>query len=215
MSEKISIAIKSLFAANDVNKYINRLFFLIQMSVFLLLFSNVLWGILFWNATKNADQKVFVRSGKEMFAALLADNDTRNIGQARGLITTFAHLFYDSDTKSFSERLNEGFWLLSKQDAQAIYKNFIDEKVQENYTKFNAYSKIKIDSIGIDMSVVPYRCTLLFQQAIYFNDQEKISPIGTIFELQPVPYSEKNPYGLQIQNFNYIEYQSNDTPTKQ
>jgi hypothetical protein len=185
------------------------------MSVFLLLFSNVLWGILFWNATKNADQKVFVRSGKEMFAALLADNDTRNIGQARGLITTFAHLFYESDAKSFSERLNEGFWLLSKQDAQAIYKNFIDEKVQENYTKFNAYSKIEIDSIGVDMSVVPYRCTLLFQQAIYFNDQEKVSPIGTIFELQPVPYSEKNPYGLQIQNFNYIEYQSNDTPTKQ
>ena len=57
--------------------------------------------------------------------------------------------------------------------------------------------------------------TLLFQQAIYFNEQEKVSPIGTIFELQPVPYSEKNPYGLQIQNFNYIEYQSNDTPTKQ
>jgi hypothetical protein len=87
--------------------------------------------------------------------------------------------------------------------------------VQENYTKFNAYSKIRIDSIGIDMSVVPYQCTLLFQQSIYFNEQEKANPIGTIFELQPVPYSEKNPYGLQIQNFNYIEYQPSDTPTKQ
>ena len=60
--------------------------------------------------------------------------------------------------------------------------------------------------MGVDMSVVPYKCTLLFKQAIYFNEQEKISNVGAIFELQPVPYSEKNPYGLQIQNFNYIEY---------
>lgn len=206
MIEQTSTAIKNFFASNDVNKYINRLYVLVKLSAFLLLFSNIFWGILFWNATKNSDQKVFVRSGKEMFAALLADDETRNIGQARGVINTFAHLFFECDAKSFSERLNEGFWLLSKQDAQAIYKNFIDEKVQENYTKFNAYSKIKIDSVGVDMSLIPYKCTLLFKQAIYFNEQEKISHIGTIFELQPVPYSEKNPYGLQIQNFNYIDY---------
>lgn len=209
MIEKSKIAIRHFFAANDVNKYIDRLFNLLKASMFLLLFSNILWSALFWDATKNSDQKVFVRSGKEMFAALLADNETRNIGQARGLINTFAKLFFESDAKSFSERLNEGFWLLNKQDAQAIYKNFIDEKVQENYTKFNAYSKIKIDSMGVDMSVVPYKCTLLFKQAIYFNEQEKINNVGAIFELQPVPYSEKNPYGLQIQNFNYIEYKRN------
>ena len=195
-----------LFSSNNVSKLIDRLYFSLAGVLLILLISNIVWGVLFWNATKNADQKVFIRSGKEMFAALLADGETRNIGQARGLISAFAELLYENNANTFSERLNKAFWLVDNHDAQAIYKNFADEKVQETYSKFNAYSKIKIDSIGVNMAFVPHQCTLLLEQHIFFNEQEKINFVGAVFELQPVLYSEKNPYGLEVQNFNYINF---------
>lgn len=194
--------------SGSIDNVTNRLYKLMLFSISALVLSNIFWVVWQWQTAKNANQKVYVRSGKSVFSANLEENeDTRNIYQARGLIEVFTELTFENNAENYRERLNEALGLISAKDGQAIIRGFNEEKVLENHVKYNSFSKLQIDSIVVNMAVVPYQCTVLMQQKISYDGKEVANPIGAKFELVPALYSDQNPFGMLINNFNYIIYQ--------
>jgi hypothetical protein len=194
--------------AGNIDKVTNRLYRLMLFSIGALVLSNVFWVIWQWQISKDADQKVYVRSGKSVFSASLEDKtDSRNVYQARGLIETFTKLIFENNAETYREHLNEALGLITSKDGQAIIRGFNEEKVLENHVKYNSFSRLQLDSIAINMSIIPYQCTVFMQQKIIYDGKEVANPIGAKFDLTPALYSDENPFGMLINNFNYITYQ--------
>jgi hypothetical protein len=199
--------------SDNIDKVTNRLYRLMLFSISALVLSNIFWVIWQWQISKDADQKVYVRSGKSVFSANLEEKaDSRNIYQARGIIETFTKLVFENNAENYRERLNEALGLITAKDGQAIVRGFNEEKVLENHVKYNSFSRLQLDSISINMSIVPYQCTVLMQQNIFYDGKEVANPIGAKFELIPALYSDENPFGMLINNFNYITYQPIEKP---
>jgi hypothetical protein len=199
--------------SGNIDKVTNRLYRLMLFSISALVLSNVFWVVWQWQISKDADQKVYVRSGKSVFSANLEDKtDSRNIYQARGLIETFTKLMFENNAETYREHLNEALGLITSKDGQAIIRGFNEEKVLENHVKYNSFSRLQLDSVAINMSIVPYQCTVLMQQKIVYDGKEVANPIGAKFDLTPALYSDENPFGMLINNFNYITYQPIEKP---
>ena len=208
---------KNLFekgvSSGNINKVTNRLYNLMLFSIGALVFSNVFWVVWQWQVSKDADQKVYVRSGKSLFSANLeSSSDSRNVYQARGLIETFTKLLFENNAENYRERLNAALTLITAKDGQAIVRGFNAEKVLENHVKYNSFSRLQVDSISINMNIIPYQCTVLMQQIIVYDGKEVVNPIGAKFDLIPALYSDENPFGMLITNFNYITYQAIEKP---
>lgn len=199
--------------AGNIDKVTNRLYRLMLFSIGALVLSNIFWVVWQWQISKDADQKVYVRSGKNVFSANLEDKtDSRNIYQARGLIETFTKLMFENNAETYREHLNEALGLITSKDGQAIIRGFNEEKVLENHVKYNSFSRLQLDSVAINMSIIPYQCTVLMQQKIVYDGKEVANPIGAKFDLTPALYSDENPFGMLINNFNYITYQPIEKP---
>jgi hypothetical protein len=199
--------------AGNIDKVTNRLYRLMLFSIGALVLSNVFWVVWQWQISRDADQKVYVRSGKSVFSANLEDKtDSRNIYQARGLIETFTKLMFENNAETYREHLNEALGLITSKDGQAIIRGFNEEKVLENHVKYNSFSRLQLDSVAINMSIIPYQCTVLMQQKIVYDGKEVANPIGAKFDLIPALYSDENPFGMLINNFNYITYQPIEKP---
>lgn len=208
---------KNLFekqiSSGNIDKVTNRLYNLMLFSISALVVSNVFWVVWDWQMSKDADQKVYVRSGKSIFSANLENtSDSRNIYQARGLIETFAKLVFENNAETYRENLNAALGLITSKDGQVIIRGFNEEKVLENYVKYNSFSRLQFDSISVNMSIIPYQCTISMQQNIVYDGKEVANPIGAKFELMPALYSDENPFGMLITNFNYITYQPIEKP---
>jgi hypothetical protein len=200
-------------SSGNIDKVTNRLYRLMLFSIGALVVSNVFWVVWQWQISKDADQKVYVRSGKSVFSANLENtSDSRNIYQARGLIETFTKLVFENNEENYRECLNEALGLITAKDGQAIVRGFNEEKVLENHVKYNSFSRLQLDSISINMSIIPYQCTVLMQQNIMYDGKEVSNPIGAKFDLIPALYSDENPFGMLINNFNYITYQPIEKP---
>jgi hypothetical protein len=200
-------------SSGNIDKVTNRLYRLMLFSIGALVVSNVFWVVWQWQISKDADQKVYVRSGKSVFSANLENtSDSRNIYQARGLIETFTKLVFENNAENYRECLNEALGLITAKDGQAIVRGFNEEKVLENHVKYNSFSRLQLDSISINMSIIPYQCTVLMQQNIMYDGKEVSNPIGAKFDLIPALYSDENPFGMLINNFNYITYQPIEKP---
>lgn len=199
--------------SGNIDNVTNRLYNLMLFSIGALVFSNVFWVVWQWQISKDADQKVYVRSGKSLFSANLeSSSDSRNIYQARGLIETFTELLFENNAENYRERLNAALTLITAKDGQAIVRGFNAEKVLENHVKYNSFSRLQVDSIAINMNIIPYQCTVLMQQVIVYDGKEVANPIGAKFDLIPALYSDENPFGILITNFNYITYQPIEKP---
>jgi hypothetical protein len=208
---------KNLFekqvSSGNIDRVTNRLYNLMLFSIGALVFSNMFWVVWQWQVSKDADQKVYVRSGKSLFSANLeSSSDSRNVYQARGLIETFTKLLFENNAENYRERLNAALTLITAKDGQAIVRGFNAEKVLENHVKYNSFSRLQVDSISINMNIIPYQCTVLMQQIIVYDGKEVVNPIGAKFDLIPALYSDENPFGMLITNFNYITYQAIEKP---
>ncbi|MER0438227.1 hypothetical protein [Emticicia sp. W12TSBA100-4] len=208
---------KNLFekgvSSGNIDRVTNRLYNLMLFSIGALVFSNIFWVVWQWQVSKDADQKVYVRSGKSLFSANLeSSSDSRNIYQARGLIEAFTELLFENNAENYRERLNTALTLITAKDGQAIVRGFNAEKVLENHFKYNSFSRLQVDSISINMNIIPYQCTVLMQQIIVYDGKEVANPIGAKFNLIPALYSDENPFGMLITNFNYITYQAIEKP---
>jgi len=115
---------------------------------------------------------------------------------------------YAHEANNFKERVETALELIDKEDGLAIYNDFKEGHVYENYVRNNARTRIEVDSVMIDMNVEPYQGRVYAKQTIFYNDQSRTLPIAATFNLVETPFrTDQNPFGLLIQNWKYIAYQ--------
>jgi hypothetical protein len=175
-------------------------------SVLLLVASNAFWGWTYSENLKQARQTVYVVSDKGTTAAVESPLSTPSVYEARNHVKNFMRLMFSHDAETFKDRIDLGLKLISRQDGLAIYQTFREGKVLENYNRYNIRTELQIDSIKVDVDTEPYNGLVYSQQKVIYPDEVQYVPIAAKFNLTQTFRSEDNPFGLQIRDFNFIEY---------
>ena len=196
-----------LGVAVNFSKAFTALKWIAIISVLLLFVSNAFWGWTYTNSLKEARQTVYVVSDKGTTAAVESPMATPSVYEARNHVKDFMRLMFSHDAETFKDRIDLAFKLINRQDGLAIYQTFREGKVLENYNRYNIHTELQIDSVNVDVSTEPYTGTAFTQQKVIYPDEVQYVPIAARFHLIKSYRSEDNPFGLQIKDFNFIEYE--------
>lgn len=121
-------------------------------------------------------------------------------------------LMFSHDAETFKDRIDLAFKLINRQDGLAIYQTFREGKVLENYNRYSIRTELQIDSVTVNVSSQPYTGIVYTQQKVLYPDEVQYVPIAAKFNLIQTYRSEDNPFGLQIKEFNFIEYNPKREP---
>lgn len=122
-------------------------------------------------------------------------------------VKLFTKSFFEYDKYSFSENIESALGLVDESTGKMIYKTLKDAGIYEVLKEKKVRTKVKIDTLIVDMSKKPISCKVLFRQYIYIGDVLQENPVGAIFDIVPYTKSEGNPFGQLIINFKYVNYQ--------
>lgn len=195
-----------LGVAVNFSKAFTALKWLSITCVLLLFVSNAFWGWAYTNSLKEARQTVYMVSDKGTVAAVESPVATPSVYEARNHVKDFMKLMFSHDAETYKDRIELAFKLINRQDGLAIFQTFREGKVLENYNRFNIHTELQIDSVHVNVSTQPYTGTVYTQQKVIYPDEIQYVPIAARFFLVQTYRSEDNPYGLQIKDFNFIEY---------
>ncbi|GAB4020683.1 hypothetical protein GO730_38160 [Spirosoma sp. HMF3257] len=195
-----------LGVAVNFSKAFTALKWITIVTVLLLFISNAFWGWTYSTSLKEARQTVYVVSDKGTTAAVESPTATPSVYEARNHIKNFMRLMFSHDAETFKDRIDLAFKLINRQDGLAIYQTFREGKVLENYNRYSIRTELQIDSVTVNVSSQPYTGIVYTQQKVLYPDEVQYVPIAAKFNLIQTYRSEDNPFGLQIKEFNFIEY---------
>lgn len=113
------------------------------------------------------------------------------------------------DQYTFSKNVESALCLIDNVNGQKIYDQLQKGGFYELYKKENAHTKVTVDSIKVDMNVKPYKAKIWLKQAIYWSGYSKDVPYAAVMQIVEDNRSERNPLGLLISEFYFIEYNIN------
>lgn len=151
-------------------------------------------------------KRVYVVTDAGTFPALLSETRSISIHEARNHVRTFLTTMFAHGASNYKERVENALHLINKNGGTRIINDFTKGEVYENYVRLGTYTTLAVDSVVIDMANRPISGKAYARQTIYLGEESKVYPIGIRFELIDTYRSAENPYGLLIQNFDFIPY---------
>jgi hypothetical protein len=170
-------------------------------------------GILTWYVLRQEEKKgkqIYVITDIGSFSALRKENRQVSIFEMRNQVKTFLHTMFAHHAGNYQEKVDAALHLIDKEGGQRIVNDFNKGEVYQNYVRLGTQTTIQVDSVLINMQDRPVSGKAYAQQSIYLGEKKKAFPIGIQFEMVETYRSDKNPYGLLIQNFDYILYAPNE-----
>ncbi len=194
--------------ANQANRVIKFLKMLSFLMFFSLMISNLFWAYQYFDQQVFCNDRSYVITDFGTFSAnLLEEGVGRTAVEARNHIKVFMKNMYAHEANNFKQRVENALELIDKQDGLAIYHDFKEGQVYENYVRHNARTVVQVDSVLVDMNAQPYQGSVYARQTIFYNDQSRTLPIAAAFNLVETPFrTDQNPFGLLIQDWQYIAY---------
>ncbi len=163
-------------------------------------------GFLYLKEKANHEAKIYVIADNGRFLATQTSAETLYDFDMRNQIKLFCDNMFAYDQYNFNDNLETGLNLIDDIGGKRIYNDLKTSGVYENLKKYNARTKIKIDSLVIDTKVRPIAGVFYCTQSVLYSDQSAKLPIAAKFNLISTTRSEKNPFGMMITNFDYIKY---------
>ncbi|QKG59058.1 conjugal transfer protein TraK (plasmid) [Hymenobacter sp. BRD128] len=181
--------------------------FLTVLSAVTMLVIATLAGFMTAHAYEVSGRRVYVVGPGGTFSALLAAPEAHTEFEVRNLVRQFMQTMYAHDQYTFKQHLDAALPLIDDTDGRRIYAGFKKGQVFENYVHYGARQVLDVDSIVLQLKKRPFMATAYCRQRIFMGDQQS-APTGLAahFNLIEVDRSEKNPYGLQLTNFDYLPY---------
>jgi hypothetical protein len=152
-------------------------------------------------------KRVYVVTDSGTFPAILQQPRKVSVHEARNHVRTFLSTLFAHNAATYKERVEAGLHLIDKKGGARIVNDFSRGEVYENYVRLGTYTTLAVDSVVIDMGKRPISGKAYARQTIYLGEESKVYPIGIRFELMNTYRSDENPYGLLIENFDFIPYQ--------
>lgn len=188
--------------AKTINGYRNVLIVTIFTSTILL----IGLGYLYLTETKKHEDKIYVIADNGRFMANQTTSDILYDFDMKNHLKVFCQNMFAYDQYNYNTNIETGLNLIDVLGGKRIYNDIKTSGVYENLKKYNARTKINIDSIKIDMTARPVGAVVYLTQTVIYSDQSAKLPIAAKMSLVSANRSEKNPFGMLITNFDYIPY---------
>lgn len=188
--------------AKTINGYRNVLIVTICTSTILL----IGLGYLYLTETKKHEDKIYVIADNGRFMANQTTSDILYDFDMKNHLKVFCQNMFAYDQYNYNTNIETGLNLIDVLGGKRIYNDIKTSGVYENLKKYNARTKINIDSIKIDMTSRPVGAIVYLTQTVIYSDQSAKLPIAAKMSLVSANRSEKNPFGMLITNFDYIPY---------
>lgn len=188
--------------AKTINGYRNVLMVTICTSTILL----IGLGYLYLTETKKHEDKIYVIADNGRFIANQTTSDILYDFDMKNHLKVFCQNMFAYDQYNYNTNIETGLNLIDVLGGKRIYNDIKTSGVYENLKKYNARTKINIDSIKIDMTARPVGAIVYLTQTVIYSDQSAKLPIAAKMSLVSANRSEKNPFGMLITNFDYIPY---------
>lgn len=163
-------------------------------------------GVLYFKERANHDAKIYVIADNGRFLATQTNADIIYDFDIKNHVKLFCQNMFAYDQYNYTDNLETGLNLIDDIGGKRIYNDLKNSGVYENLKKYNARTKVKIDSIIIDTKIRPITGVLYCTQSVLYSDQDAKLPIAAKFNLISTTRSEQNPFGMMITNFDYVKY---------
>ena len=152
-------------------------------------------------------KKIYVLDqGKSLILALQNDVIASRAIEVKDHVTRFHELFFNLAPSSENITYNISRALkLSDKSAYDYYCALAETGYYNQIIQSSISQNIQIDSIKIDINVIPYQATTYAKQYTLRSTSITESSLVTTCELIDVSRSDDNPHGLLIEKFRVIE----------
>ena len=140
--------------ANQASQVIKFLKVLSLLMFLFLMASNVFWAYHYFDQQARCDERSYVITDFGTFSAVKMVSPKSPV-EARNHIKVFMKNMYAHEANNFKERVETALELIDKEDGLAIYNDFKEGQVYENYVRNNARTRIEVDSVLLNMDVEP------------------------------------------------------------
>ncbi|WP_340200096.1 hypothetical protein [Ascidiimonas sp. W6] len=122
--------------------------------------------------------------------------------EVKNHIESFHRLFWNIDQFSMQNDIERSLYLIGNSGKEL----YLSLKAKGHYTKIktqNLVQAVFIDSVKINMDIVPYKAAVYGKLNIRRTDQrnEKTDNFTAFFDLLNVTRTDENPHGLLIENY--------------
>ena len=162
-------------------------------------------------------QRTYVITSWGTFPASYYDGRKVSRIEAQNHVETFIKHMFAHSAETYHEHINFALNLIDEESGKRIYHDFEEGKVHKNYIRYGSHTEVKIDSVVINTNALPMEGTFYALQEVHIGKNVRSLPIAASFQIVQDYRHEKNPYGLQLTDFDFIAYerQQDDVNTNQ
>lgn len=173
-------------------------------------FACIIFAFLYVRVANESDKNIYVVSDVGTFMAKRNDYAIRQDFEVKNHVRLFFQNLLEGDQFTFNDNVESALCLIDNINGKKIYDQLQKGGFYEMYRKENAHTKVTVDSIRVKMDERPYKSKIWLKQTVYWAGYSKSVPYSALMEIVEDNRSEKNPFGLLITNFYFLEYQIQD-----
>jgi hypothetical protein len=168
----------------------------------------LIFALLLVKFSNNNGKNIYVVTEVGTFLARRSDYAIHRDYEVKNHVKIFFQNLLEGDQYTFSKNIESALCLIDNVSGQKIYDELQKGGFYELYKRENAHTKVIVDSIKVDMNQRPYKAKIWLKQIIYWSGYSKDIPYAAVMDVVEDNRSEKNPFGLLISNFYFIEYKA-------
>ena len=155
-------------------------------------------------------QRTYVITSWGTFPASYYDGRKVSKIEAQNHVETFVKHMFAHSAETYHEHINFGLNLIDEESGKRIYHDFEEGDVRKNYIRYGSHTEVKLDSVKINMNTFPLEGSFYALQEVHIGKNVRSLPIAASFQIVQGYRHEKNPYGLQLTDFDFISYSRGD-----
>ena len=181
-----------------------RLIALLSLSGFVA--ATIVYVVLYQQLEDEYRQRTYVITSWGTFPASYYDGRKLTSIEAQNHVETFLKHMFAHSAETYYEHINAALNLIDEESGKRIYHDFEEGEVHKNYVRYGSHTEVKVDSVVVDMDSFPVQGSFYALQEVHIGKNVRTLPIAASFELVQTYRHEKNPFGLELTNFDFIPY---------
>jgi hypothetical protein len=187
-----------------------RLIALLSLSGFIA--ATVAYAVLYQQLEEEYRQRTYVITSWGTFPASYYDGRKVTRIEAQNHVETFLKNMFAHSAETYYEHINAALNLIDEESGKRIYHDFEEGEVHKNYVRYGSHTEVQLDSVVLDMNSFPVQGSFYALQEVHIGTNVRTLPIAASFELVQTYRHEKNPFGLELTNFDFIPYAREEQP---
>ena len=191
----------------DLNKSFQAMRLVALVSTGALVVATCFYAYHYDQVVARIQNKIYVVSDKGTFPAVYAAQREVSRFEADHHLRTFITTVFAHDANTYEEHMNLGLHLIDEPSGRRIANDYEKGEIVKKYIRYGVRTEVAIDSVVLHTHTLPMKGRAYFRQHHYQGgDLRHTLAIGIKFNLALTHRHDKNPWGLQITEFDFIPY---------